>query len=269
MEEAPVDGGTLAYREAGRGPPVLLIHGGGIDNTDWGDIFDDLAADHRVIAYDRRGYRTSVQPPTADWRRHADEAYALLRHLDAAPAVVAGWSGGGLVALHLAVDHADAVAGLALLETPLHGRRHVTPALVRTFLTTHLLRRVRGSEEGMSAMIRWLCTFRDGGDVWHRITAEERRRLLENAPAFWVEWAATDTYPTRERLRTIACPTVWAVGERSHTWFLRTATAGTKSIPTSALRTIPGANHALGLSAPHETAQLIREVARSPSATHA
>jgi pimeloyl-ACP methyl ester carboxylesterase len=60
-----VAGGELFYRAAGEGPPLLLIHGVGPDSRGWSPTFEKLAEDHRVVAYDRRGYGSSSPSPAA------------------------------------------------------------------------------------------------------------------------------------------------------------------------------------------------------------
>ena len=53
-----VDGVRLHYLEAGKGPPVVLIHGNVVTAEDWvmSGVFDRIARNHRVIAFDRPGY---------------------------------------------------------------------------------------------------------------------------------------------------------------------------------------------------------------------
>src|SRR5688572_28607903 len=116
MPNLHLDGVDLFHREAGplTGPPVLLIHGMGVDADTWGPVFDDLAQDHRVIAYDRRGHSRSTGEPVADWSRHGDDAAALLRALDVERATVVGWSAGGLFALDLGLRHAEHVGSIVL-----------------------------------------------------------------------------------------------------------------------------------------------------------
>ena len=68
--------------------------------------FRELAATRlRVIAYDRRGFTQAAPDPAPSMRVNADDAAALLEHLDAVPAHVLGWSAGGLVATCLAIEH--------------------------------------------------------------------------------------------------------------------------------------------------------------------
>ena len=102
----------LAYGSAGKGPPILLIHGGGEDVEMHGPLIDAIAAHgFRVVAYNRRGTGTSTRDnwPDGGVPQHADDAADLLRALDAVPATVIGFSSGGVVALALAERHPDLV----------------------------------------------------------------------------------------------------------------------------------------------------------------
>jgi 3-oxoadipate enol-lactonase len=113
------DRGELFVREQdgdGDGPPVLLLHGWMASaDLNWFSVFAPLAARHRVIAPDLRGHgRSSGVPGALTLEAMADDAAALLRHLDAAPAVVVGYSMGASVAQLVAQRHPDLVLGLVL-----------------------------------------------------------------------------------------------------------------------------------------------------------
>jgi len=53
-----VDGVRLHYIERGTGPTIVLLHGNGAMARDFvlSGLFDLLATDHRVIAFDRPGF---------------------------------------------------------------------------------------------------------------------------------------------------------------------------------------------------------------------
>jgi pimeloyl-ACP methyl ester carboxylesterase len=100
-------------------PTVLLLHGwiasGGLN---WFPVFDSLGGRYRVLAIDHRGHGRGIRSrrrfTLADC---ADDAAALLDHLDTGPVVAVGYSLGGPVAQLLWRRHPDRVQGLVLAAT--------------------------------------------------------------------------------------------------------------------------------------------------------
>ena len=99
---APID---LYYEDHGSGLPIVLIHGWPLSGRAWeAQIPALVAAGHRVITYDRRGFGWSSQPWVGyDYDRFAADLHALMTHLDLKQATLVGFSmGGGEVARYLA-----------------------------------------------------------------------------------------------------------------------------------------------------------------------
>jgi pimeloyl-ACP methyl ester carboxylesterase len=264
-----VNGVDLYCREEGAGPPVLLIHGAGVDADTWGEAITDLARNHRVIAYDRRGYTRSKVPPVKDYAQHAEDAATLMRELDAAPATVVGWSSGGLIALDLTVGHPDLVSSLVLLEPTLYGRKHVGPSLAGAFLKTQVLRRRKGDRAAADHWFRWVTGYRSGGSTWDRddYPDEAREQMLANASVSMVEMDARDSPNlSKARLRSITCPVTCVVGDLSRPWFHKTAREVMKLLPQANLQTIEGSNHAFGFEQPHELARVVEEASLKTAA---
>jgi pimeloyl-ACP methyl ester carboxylesterase len=262
MGYAEVNGARLFYREAGEGPVLLLIHGAGPDSRGWGPTFDDLAVDHRVIAYDRRGFGESVDQPLTDWHGHAEDAAELLRLLNAAPATVVGWSGGGLVALDLVITHPDLVDRLVLAETALYGRRKATPSLALTYLRARVHRARGRDRQASETFLRWVMGERGGGSTWDRPEYPEERRqiLLGNARGTLNDLDSGDgSHLSPEQIRAIRCPVTLVQGDLSQPWFAKTLAGIAKLLPAAQTRVIEGANHALTIHKPLEFAQAIRE----------
>ncbi len=118
-----IGGVRLHYAEAGRGEPVVLIHGVGALVEDWesSGVFARLAERHRVIAFDRPGYGYSERPRTTIWTAER-QAFLLSRALDrlgVGPATVVGHSWGTLVAAAIALNHPERARALVLLGGPL------------------------------------------------------------------------------------------------------------------------------------------------------
>ena len=106
------------YETQGKGEPLLLIHGLGSSTEDWEPQIRDFASHFHVIAYDVRGHGRTDKPRTGySVRQFADDAAALLRHLDVGPAHVLGISMGGMIALQLAVDHPKTVKSLTIVNS--------------------------------------------------------------------------------------------------------------------------------------------------------
>src|SRR2546426_2182743 len=112
MAVARVNDLEVYFEDRGDGPPVLLVPGTGCPVEMWGALPAELSKDHRVIAYERRGFNRTGGRPAGHQREHATDAAGLLRALDARPAAAVGWSGGGLSALALAVEHPEMVGRL-------------------------------------------------------------------------------------------------------------------------------------------------------------
>lgn len=119
MQIAKLDRVKLEYDEAGRGEPLLLIHGGFIAADSYAAMVSEpsIAQGYRSIRYNRRGYVGSSRatPPFTIGQQAAD-ARALLEHLGITRAHVVGHSYGGAIAIQLSLDAPDVVGSLALLE---------------------------------------------------------------------------------------------------------------------------------------------------------
>ena len=114
-----IDGVNLHYLEHGQGEPIILLHGNGTMIEDWivSGVFDALAADYRVIAFDRPGFGHSERPRSRIWTPAAQAALiaGAMSELKAGGAVVVGHSFGTLVAAELALGHRSLVSRLVLL----------------------------------------------------------------------------------------------------------------------------------------------------------
>ncbi len=115
--------GELFVRDApGPGPPaptVLLLHGWMFPaDMHWFTSYGAIADVARVLAPDHRGHGRGTRP-SKPFRLVdvADDAAALLRELDAGPAIAVGYSMGGPIAMLLWQRHPELVSGLVLCAT--------------------------------------------------------------------------------------------------------------------------------------------------------
>lgn len=114
-----VDGVALHYLAQGSGSPIVLLHGNGATVDDWtaSGLFDRLAANHRVIAFDRPGFGHSERPRTKLWtpRAQAELIGRAIERLGIEKPLVVGHSFGTLVTLALALDRPQLARGIVLI----------------------------------------------------------------------------------------------------------------------------------------------------------
>jgi pimeloyl-ACP methyl ester carboxylesterase len=111
-----VHGYRRAFVRAGRGPPMLLLHGIGNSAQTWAGVLDRLAAHHTVIAPDLLGHGSSDKP-RADYSiaAYANGMRDLLTVLDVERATVVGHSLGGGIAMQFAYQFPERVERLVLV----------------------------------------------------------------------------------------------------------------------------------------------------------
>lgn len=180
-----VDGVRTSYLEAGRGSPLLLLHGGefgGCAEVCWETVIPHLAEHHRVVAPDLLGFgETDKLIDFVDGRaRRLAHLGAFCRTLDLRDVVVVGNSMGGMLGLFDAArDHSQlpaagivSLAGGGKLESNEH---------------TDALFDYDGSLDGMRRIVRALFA----GESWPADTAYVRRRHAQSiAPGAWEAIAA-------------------------------------------------------------------------------
>lgn len=114
---APVNGLQMYYEIHGSGgTPLLLLHGG-LFNIDlqFGSLLPSLASTRQVVAVDFQGHgRTGDIDRPLRSAELASDVVGVLEYLELPRVDVFGFSVGGAVALHLAIDHPELVRKLVV-----------------------------------------------------------------------------------------------------------------------------------------------------------
>jgi 3-oxoadipate enol-lactonase len=118
MAFADVNGQHLYFEDTGgSGPAVIFSHGFLMDHEMFGPQVAALAGPFRCITWDERGFgHTEARGPFTYWDS-ADDALALLSHLDIDAAFFVGMSQGGFLSMRAALRAPDRVRGLGLIDT--------------------------------------------------------------------------------------------------------------------------------------------------------
>jgi pimeloyl-ACP methyl ester carboxylesterase len=119
-----VVGTRTRYFDAGNGPPLVLVHGGGYathwNAEDWEHNFDDLATTFRVVAVDKIGSGFSDNPKADDQYLIGTTVQHLRRFIETlglGPVIVAGHSRGGYTVTRLALEHPELVDVLVIVSS--------------------------------------------------------------------------------------------------------------------------------------------------------
>jgi pimeloyl-ACP methyl ester carboxylesterase len=269
MPALEVPGATLNYRTAGDGPPLVLVHGSATDLTTWDGVIDELARDHRVIAYDRRGYGQSQHRPVRDHRIHARDLTAVLQQIAGQPAAVVGWSSGGNVALATAAAHPELFTALVIVEAPFHGLRHADRQVLATAALLKLTQ-LRGRRiEAAEVFYRFGSALRSGGNSYDQAPEHIRRNLQANAEPVLAEW---DPHPfgvmhehiPASAVTAIPVPITWILGAESSPWMAGLHDRVARRRRDIRTVRIPGAGHLVHLDRPAEFTAAVRQAAALP-----
>lgn len=113
------DGVTIGCRQVGSGPPLLLVHGGATDHRCFDPIWDLVAQQFAVTAYDRRGRGMSGDGPDYSLDREADDFVEAATFVgDGEPVAVIAYSYGALAALRAVTTRPAPVQALVAYEAP-------------------------------------------------------------------------------------------------------------------------------------------------------
>jgi pimeloyl-ACP methyl ester carboxylesterase len=260
MPHASVNGVRLYYEERGAGTPILGIHGGGSSAVFWADAAERLSELGRVITYDRRGCNRSERPhpyEITSIAEQSDDALALMRALDAEPALLVGRSYGATIALDLGLRHPDSVLGAALLEA---GTKGLAPEYDAWFASVAETVEQSAAERGVDAV---------GEDViravfgaWDELPEVWRTVFTANGQALLAEVRGGET-TDNARLGELSVPTLVVTADASPVPIQRGSEALARALP-QAKHIRVGGDHAIDPAGP-DVLSFVSEVSATRS----
>jgi pimeloyl-ACP methyl ester carboxylesterase len=209
-----VGGIELAWSTAGRGSPVLLIHGLGSSQLDWSRQVPVLARTHHVVTYDQRGHGASSHPLRAFTMRDlALDAAVLIRRLGLARCHVVGLSLGGMVAFQLAVDEPELVRSLVIVNSG----PEVVPRTLKERWTL-LLRRALSRVLPMRSLAAMIVGRLFPHPEQQALRTEFVERFAGNhKPSYRKAMAAIIGWSVSDRIGTVTHPVLVVTGDRDYT----------------------------------------------------
>jgi pimeloyl-ACP methyl ester carboxylesterase len=238
----------IAYRRAGDGPPLLLLHGILQDSLSWRPQLSGLSSGFTVIAWDAPGAgRSSDAPESFRMAEWADCLAGFMEALRLDRAHVLGLSWGGVLAQRLYARHPGLVSSLILADT-YAGWAGSLPAPV---VASRLASAVREAELPAPELIaRWL-----PGLLSPAAPAALRADIAEIMSSFHPRGFRTMARAVAEAderggLSGIRVPTLLVWGDEDARSPLGVAEALRDAIPGAELVVVEGAGHMSNLEQP-------------------
>jgi pimeloyl-ACP methyl ester carboxylesterase len=265
MDTIDVDGLRIAYERAGRGPPLVLLHGYvGDGPTTWRQQLDGLSDEFTVIAWDAPGAGGSSDPPESlGIAGYADCLAGFIEKLDLEKPHVAGLSFGGVLALELYRRYtaipktlilASAYAGWAgSLPSEVAEQRLRQAMVLAELLPTELV------DTLLPTM------FSDGTPA--EAVEVFGASMLAFHPAGFREMARASAGDLRDVLPRIEIPTLLVYGDKDARAPLTVAEHLHAAIAGSTLVVLPGVGHVCNVEAPEAFNSAVRSFLLQPQPT--
>ena len=267
MSATTVEGAgvELAYDERGDGRPVVLVHGTAATRAIWDEVWDELAGDGlRLIRYDRRGYGESGAPEgytSTTVEEHGDDLIALLRALDATPALLVGHSFGAIACLDALVREPELAIGAVLAEPPM---LWLASAGAEAYSEMREAMEEAAAERGVAGAITAFTREVCGPDAFDVVGMPRAMSALDSPRAFAADIGAASGWSVPPRqLRGLQKPVVMFAGRRTPQAWREPAEVLAEMIPGAELREVESA-HLIPNAAPEAMADAIRALAAQP-----
>jgi len=254
---AIADGITLHYVEAGKGIPVIFLHGSISDYTYWEGPFKALAKQYHVLAYSRRYNYPNTNPSRTGYSAitDSDDLAAFIEQLHLGKGYIVGHSYGALTTLFLLVRHPGVVRGAVLAEPPavsllnhLEGNRAAQGAAMFADIQSRLVKPMQAafgrgdSESGVRIFINYV---KDDPTAWGRMYASSQAQTMRDAHEWEVMMPTGELFPTIEpqAISKIAAPVLLLSGDRSYPFLNLIDEELVHLIPNSERLILHGATH--------------------------
>ncbi|MFC4507250.1 MULTISPECIES: alpha/beta fold hydrolase [Streptomyces] len=266
-----VHGYRRAFRMAGEGPALVLIHGIGDSSATWGRLIPDLARTHTVVAPDLLGHGASDKP-RADYSvaAYANGVRDLLTTLGIESATLVGHSLGGGVAMQFAYQFPERTERLILVSAGGVGRE-VNPALRLVSLPGAHLALSALRLPGMRLQVGLVVSLmklldtdlgQDAPDLLNLVDAlpdETSRNAFIRTLRAVVDWRGQVVTMLDRCYLTAGMPTMLLWGDRDSVVPVRHAYGAHEAMPGSRLEIFEGAGHFPFHSDPARFRSLVEE----------
>jgi pimeloyl-ACP methyl ester carboxylesterase len=250
-KEVEANGVKMPYVEAGRGEPIVFVHGAVSDLRAWESVQETIPEERHFICPTLRYFGTGEWPDKGEQFRvatHADDLAAFIEVLQIEPVHLVGWSYGANVATAVALENPRLVRSLVLFEPALSSLVKegeagdaareaedkmfgpVTPAVEKG-----------DAEEATRLLIEGVFQMPPGG--FDSQPQELRAMQLDNARTMPLLWSAPPWEVTCDMLKAFDKPTLIIYGVESNAYWPHVAEVMDECLPQAEVVAQPKVNH--------------------------
>ena len=243
MYEAQINGARLTYEMVGQGPPLLLLHGFGVDRRMWQPQVTALSSQYTLVLCDMPGFGAS-EDPTETKTYTSSDMVSLIAHLGFNQVHLCGLSYGGAVALDMAIEHPELIATLTLASSGIGGYKFSQEYIAQLKVSEDLAR----AGELKAAQKNWLSS-----PLFKHISKDPswRAALTEMVEGYcgwhWTHFCKRLNVRTIKHLEDIKVPALVVIGALDEPDFLAMGDCLAERIPAARFVTIREAGHMLNL----------------------
>lgn len=228
-------------------PPVILIHGAGGTHLYWPANIRRIAG-YEVIALDLPGHGRSTQKLKETILAYAEAVAEWMATAGLQPAIVIGHSMGSAIAMTLALENPQLIAGLGLLGAG--ARLRVNPQVLDQI----------GAAETFLATVNKVTKWSFSSQAPEILTSLAEKRLAEAGPqVLHADFWACNAFDVTAELGRIRQPVLIVCGQEDNMTPVKESRFLSENIPNARLELIPEAGHMLMLEKPERVANLLDE----------
>lgn len=244
--------GDVAFRfvSAGAGEPVLFVNGSWADLRGWCDLWQDVAADHRFMAYTHRHFGATQWPQDKPFSRdvHTADLVAILRTLNE-PVHLVGYSYSGGMVLRAAMEVPDLVRTVTVYEPSLSSilpdtleNKALLKAFGQGFAGAYAGAKAGDGASAMPMAVEFVFGMEKGG--FATLDRRIQAMLIENAHTMILDFDAPSPQPlTCEQLGEVRRPVLLIVGAETLPHYKLVAAEVLACLPDASLSEIQGVGH--------------------------
>jgi pimeloyl-ACP methyl ester carboxylesterase len=226
-------------------PPVLLIHGAGGDHLSWPPELRRLPH-YRIYAVDLPGHGKTIGPGFQSIEDHARTVVKFFDEVGLSRVVIVGVSMGGAIALSLAVNYPERIAGITLIST---GARLPVPSSILENAA---------SPSTYPLAVKSLMDMYSSPQTPDALKDTIQKRLLVVRQTLLLsDLLACDRFDILKRLEEIRIPALIICGRQDKITPVHFSEILSSRIPGAALQTVEDTGHLLVFEHPGHIAKLV------------